>query len=375
MIPLSRPHTAVNEEPYIRDALHSGHAHGDGPYSGKAAERLRAISGADGVLLVPSASHALELIFWNMPEGAEVVMPAYTFPSAANAVCRNRGRVVLCDVEPGTLNLDPAAAASCVTAETWGVCATHNAGVACDMDAFTELARKRGILLIEDAAQAIGATHSGRALGGLGDFGCYSFHGTKNISCGEGGVFLQRASDESTLDLARRRREKGTNRHQFERGEATCYSWETCGSSMLLAEINCAQLMAQLEELDAVTARRNSLCATYAERLDDLFISGRLTGMHVPAYAGPNGHGFHIRLRSLDERRDVQDRMASRGIACLPHYVPLHLGSMGKELGYAYGDFPESERAWETLLRLPVFPAMADEQVDIVCGALREVLS
>lgn len=374
MIPLSRPHRAANEEPYIRDALNSSHAHGDGPYSGRAVERLRAISGVEKALLVPSASHALELVFWNMPEGAEVVIPAYTFPSAANAVCRNRGRVVFCDVDPHTLNLDPAAAAARLTADTWAVCITHYAGVACDMDAFAELARERGILLIEDAAQAIGAAYKGHRLGGLGDFGCYSFHGTKNISCGEGGVFLQRKNDEATFDLARSRREKGTNRHQFERGEAAYYSWETCGSSMLLAEINCAQLLAQLEELDAVTARRNALCAAYAERLGDLFASGRLKGMHVPGYAAPNGHGFHLRLRSFAERLEVQGGMAAREIACLPHYVPLHLGSMGKELGYASGDFPESERAWETLLRLPLFPAMTDTQIDIVCEALREVL-
>lgn len=375
MVPFSVPHKAKNQERYVLDALGATHVHGDGAYSRKAAAALRALSGAGEVLLVPSASHALELIFWDLPPRAEVILPAYTFPSAANAVLRGGGRVVLCDVEPASLSMDPHAAAAKITADTYALCVTHYAGIACDMDAFESLARERGTLLVEDAAECLGAAHTGRPLGGIGHFGCYSFHGTKNITCGEGGAYIQRATADAAFDAALCHREKGTNRHKFLRGEAPFYSWEMTGSSLLLAEPLCAMLLAQLEELDEVTARRRALCAAYAERLAGLFASERLVPMSVPAHAFANGHAWHVRCRSLDERRRVQRITAEKGVICLPHYVPLHLGSMGRALGYRPGDFPHSERAWETVLRLPLFSAMRMDQVDAVCDAVRGALA
>ncbi|MDL2219254.1 aminotransferase class I/II-fold pyridoxal phosphate-dependent enzyme [Ruminococcaceae bacterium OttesenSCG-928-O06] len=373
MLPFHRPHIAKNQSTYVEDALRCGPLQGDGPYTQKVCEALRALTGAKGVLLTPSASGALELCFWQMDGADEVLLPAYNFPSAASAVLRGGGKVVLCDIDPATQNMDAEDAAARITKNTRAICLTHYAGIACDMDAFLALAATHGLLLAEDAAHAIGATYKGRALGAIGQCGCISFHATKNVTCGEGGAYLQRQANPA-WDAAQMRRQKGTNRRAFEAGEVEYYSWQTVGTSLLLPEVCAAQLLAQLEELKAITAARCAAARRYDEMLAPLYAKGALLPMHTPGYAGGNGHIYYIRCPgALAQRQKVQAHTAAQGAPCLPHFVPLHLGAMGAALGYKKGDFPHSEHAADSLLRLPMFAGITAAQQATVCAALAEV--
>lgn len=374
MIPLHRPFVAPRQPEYLLDAMSRSITQGDGYYGQLATRRLMECCGVEQLLLTPSASHGLELAFWQLEPEGEIILPAYNFPSAGNAVLRGGGKVILCDVDPHTQNLCPQQAEALITPHTRGICLTHYAGIACHMDAFEELARRYHLLLLEDAAHAIGSSHRGRPLGSIGDGGCLSFHGTKNIGCGEGGAYLQKA-DSSLFSQMRTRREKGTNRHEFLAGSARFYSWQEVGSSLLMPELSAAVLLAQLEELEAVTACRLGLCRSYDRQLQPLFDSGRLCPMVCPEYAEGNGHIYYILASSREERDHIQHFLRQREIMATSHFVPLHLGGMGARLGYHPGDFPVSEKTADTLLRLPLFYGMEDSQVDEVCQAVTEALS
>ena len=254
-IPFFLPYRAPRQGQYLEDAQQRGALQGDGYYTGLVCKRLERQTGILRILLTPSASHALELAFWDLQPGDEVLLPAYNFPSAANAVVRAGATPVLCDIDPATQNLSPEDAARRITPRTKAVCLTHYAGIACDMKAFWTLQKQHGLLLVEDAAQAIGSRYESVALGAAGDRACYSFHATKNVHCGEGGAYLQR-EDDFSFGQMRMHREKGTNRHEYLAGTRAFYTWECVGSSHLLSDLNAAMLLAQLEELEAVTEKR-----------------------------------------------------------------------------------------------------------------------
>ena len=374
MIPFYIPYCSPRQQKYVNDAMARGILQGDGHYSQLVCHKLGELTGISQILLTPSASHALELAFWDLKPGDEVIMPAYNFPSAANAVLRAGGKPVLCDIDPGTQNLSPYAVEALITPRTRAVCLTHYAGVSCDMRAFWGLQQVYGFLLVEDAAQGVGAYFENVPLGAVGDRACYSFHATKNIQCGEGGAYLQRGNPE-VFQKVLMFREKGTNRHQFMAGERAFYSWECMGSSHLMSDLNAAMLLAQLEDLEDVTRKRLELCAAYQQGLAACFARERLYPMEIPRYARGNGHIYYIRCRTPEQRQMVRNALASRNIFCATHYVPLHLGSMGRRLGYQYGDFPVSERTGETLLRLPLYYTMAPSQVAMICEIIEKVIA
>lgn len=369
MVEFNKQHIAPNQQKYVLDALEKGELGGDGFYSKKAVEKLSSILGHGRVLLTPSASHALELAFWRLDASDEVIIPAYNFPSAANAVLRAGGRVVLCDIDPETQNLDPEKAAELVTPNTKAICLTHYAGIACDMDAFKALAKQHGIILVEDAAHAIGSFYKGKPLGSIGESGCYSFHATKNISCGEGGAFVYNGG-QNGFDTAAIRRDNGTNRAEFLKRNVPFYAWEDIGTSHLMPELCAAMLFAQLEEMENISRARLNLCAEYREGLAPLFAREALFAMGVPEYAQGNGHIYYVRFDSEGQRDTAKDALAEKGIMAQTHFVPLHMGGMGARLGYKKGQFPHSEKTAETLLRLPVHTALGGRCVEEICDVI-----
>ncbi|MGI6404742.1 MAG: DegT/DnrJ/EryC1/StrS family aminotransferase [Oscillospiraceae bacterium] len=373
MIPFYIPYRSPRQQDYLNDAQERGMLQGDGHYSQLVCHKLEELTGLSQILLTPSASHALELALWDLKPGDEVILPAYNFPAAANAVLRAGGKPVLCDVDPGTQNLCPYEVEALITSRTRVVCLTHYAGISCDMKAFWGLQQVYGFRLVEDAAQGVGAYYEKLPLGAVGDRACYSFHATKNIQCGEGGAYLQRGTPED-FKKVQMYRDKGTNRHEFLAGERTYYTWECVGSSHLLSDLNAALLLAQLEDLDRVTQKRLELCAVYQEGLASCFARERLYPMEIPRYARGNGHIYYIRCRTPQQLRVIRDALARRNIACATHFVPLHLGSMGRQLGYRKGDFPVSERTGETLLRLPLYHTMVPSQVNLICETIQQVI-
>ncbi|WP_195283366.1 dTDP-4-amino-4,6-dideoxygalactose transaminase [Harryflintia acetispora] len=323
--------------------------------------------------LTPSCTHALELALGvlHLKSGDEVILPSYNFPSAGNAVLLAGGTPVLCDVDPDTQNLDIDDMQRRITPRTRAVITVHYGAVSCDMDRLVRLANETGLILIEDAAQAVGAFYKGRHLGTIGDFGAYSFHSTKNISCGEGGALTCAEKYRQQAELYR---ECGTNRSGYLRGESGRYAWTSRGSSLILSEWCACLLYAQLLSLEEITSRRLELCEAYRQALLPLEESGRLRLMSVPPDCSPNGHLFYVRFDGPGTLGRVQNRLHSQGIDARTHYVPLHMSPMGHALGYRDDDLPASRRAYETLLRLPVHPNLSVGEAQQVAQVLAHAL-
>lgn len=370
LIPFQQSYTSVAQVAYVLDAL--ANLQGS-TYGQHVRERLTQLTGLQNILLTPSATHALELAFWQLSPEDEVILPAYNFPSAPCAVLRGGGKVVLCDIDSATQNIDPVDCERRITANTKAICLTHYAGVSCDMDAFLALTQRYHLYLVEDAAHGIGAFFRDRPLGTLGDFGCLSFHVTKNISCGEGGAYLQ-STDPDSFGKMVMRCDHGTDRNRFMTGQVDYYAWQTQGTRMALSELSAALLLAQLEELETITARRKTLCGQYDFHLTPLFKAGLLYPMTVPEYAGSNGHIYYVRCVSKAQREWLQGGLAAQGILAQTHFVPLHLGSMGRTLGYRRGAFPHSERTGDTLLRMPLFVGLSNDSIEVVCKAVKDIL-
>jgi dTDP-4-amino-4,6-dideoxygalactose transaminase len=370
-IPLSRPLYDEREVARIREAL-SGQTAGDGPFGRRVERRLAAQLGVPRVLLTTSCTHALELALMalDVTGGREVVLPSFTFVSTANAVLRAGGRPVLADIEATTLGLDPGDVEGRITPRTAAILPVHYAGVAGEVAALQDICRRRGLRLIEDAAQGIGAAYRGQALGGIGDAGCLSFHDTKNLSCGEGGALAVR--DEDVARRAEIIREKGTNRSAFLRGEVDKYTWVAEGSSYVLSDVLAAILDAQLDKQDEIAARRARIAGLYRERLSDW---GARTGARLPPVAPdrvPNHHIFHLLLPDAAAQQRCLASLKARGIGAAFHYVPLHSSPFGRSLGLdGSGPFAVTERVASTLVRLPIHPLMSDDDAGrVVDGVL-----
>jgi dTDP-4-amino-4,6-dideoxygalactose transaminase len=357
----------------VEDCLRAGLMASDGPYTA----RLRALfceqMGAFSLLPTPSATQALELAcrLLSLRPGDEVILPSFNFPSAANAVLLAGGHPVLCDIDPDTQNLSVADAAGRVTSRTRAVIAVHYASVGCDMDALSALAGEAGLSVIEDAAQAVDARWRERFLGTIGRLGAYSFHYTKNFSCGEGGALACGPQDAEQADILR---EKGTNRMQFMRGECRRYTWVQPGTSALLSELCAAALVPQLEARRQITGRRLAILDAYQEALKPLEAKGVLRRMAIPVHARPNGHIVYVRFATRSLRDQVQAGLRERQIDARTHYVPLHLSPMGRSLGYRPEDLPQSAAAGKTLLRLPIHPLMTPEDAYRAVEAIQEVI-
>ena len=354
----------------IRAAL-AGQASGDGPIGRHVEARLAGLLGAHRVLLTTSGTHALELALLALGIGAgqEVICPSFTFVSSANAVLRVGARPVFAEIEEETLGLDAADVERRLTPRTAAILPVHYAGVAPDMEALLDLARRHGLRTIEDAAQGLAARWRGRALGTLGDAGCLSFHETKNVTCGEGGALV--VSDPEVAHRAEIAREKGTNRAAFFRGEVDKYTWVAEGSSYVLSDVLAALLDAQLDKLDAIQSRRAAVVARYRKGLAGWAEARGVRLLPELADRTPNHHIFHLRYPDGGLRDRALQALRERGVKATFHYVPLHSSPHGRRIGGAL-DLPVTDRVAATLLRLPLHPLLTDEEVERVVAAVRE---
>lgn len=337
----------------------------DGIFTGKVLSLLSSLYSArdSQYMLTSSCSLALEMALemCHLSRGDQVLLPSYNFPSAANAVMKAGGTPVLCDIDPDTQNISLKDAAARITSKTRAIIPVHYAGVSCPMDSLLNLAKEADLTVIEDAAQAIDAFYQETALGALGDFGCVSFHYTKNISCGEGGLLLCR--ERNDFKKARCYRVHGTNRDAFFNGECDRYTWVCPGSSTAVSELCAALLSSQLFYLEQITTARKSRLNDYMDFLAPLEQEGYAKRMKIPDYATPNGHIFYLRFASQSLRDHIQNLLIRQGVDAKTHYVPLHIAPMGMELGYKSEDFPESLACYNTLLRLPIHTMLNQEQV------------
>ena len=370
-IAFSRPWYDEREQAAVREAL-ATQASGDGPAGHRVEARLAALLGARRVLLVTSGTHALELALLTLGigPGQEVICPSFTFVSSANAVLRVGARPVFADIEETTLGLDPADVERRLSPRTAAIIPVHYAGVAPEMEPLLALAARRGLRVVEDAAQGIAARWRGRALGTLGDAGCLSFHETKNVSCGEGGALV--LDDPELVARAEIAREKGTNRSAFLRGEVDKYTWVAEGSSYVLSDVLAAILGAQLDKLEAIQARRAELSRRYREGLAG-WASER--GVVLPAQLPERDANHHIfqLLYPDGERRDrALQQLRGRGVMATFHYVPLHTSPFGRTLGAAAEQLPVTDRVAATLLRLPLHHLLSDADVERVIRETRE---
>ena len=374
-IPFNKPYVAGQEMDYMREAMQSPEICGDGAFSKKCSQLLAKIHGSSRVLLTPSCTHALEMcgLLLDLGPGDEVIVPSFTFVSTVNAFALRGARPVFVDIRPDTLNIDESLIEDHISPRTKAIVVVHYAGVGCEMSAICRIARKHGLVVIEDSAHAIGAGYGGKPLGSFGEMATLSFHQTKNIMCGEGGALL--LNDERYLERAEVIREKGTNRSRFFRGEVDKYTWVDVGSSYLLSDILAAYLYAQLEKMEEIRSRRLSIFGYYNDRLADLEAGGSLRRPIVPAGCEANGHLFYVLMADHVQQRAVIRAMKERGIHCPFHYQPLHLSPAGRRYGYREGELPVTERVAATLLRVPLHNGLEPAEMEQVADALVEVVT
>ena len=376
MIQFNKPHETGDELRYIAEAIAAAHLSGDGQFTRLAQEWLERETHAARALLTHSCTAALEMaaLLAGVGPGDEVIMPSYTFVSTANAFVLRGATPVFVDIRPDTLNLDERLVAGAITPRTRAIVAVHYAGVACEMDALGELARKHGLVLIEDAAQALGATYRGRPLGTLGDLGALSFHETKNVISGEGGALLVRDAG-AYAERAEVLREKGTNRSNFLRGRVDRYRWIDVGSSYLPSEIVAAFLWGQLQHAHELLLRRISIWEGYQERFARLETAAAVTRPLVPDHVMHNGHLYYLLVPSARRRAAVLERLRALGVHALFHYVPLHSAPAGRRYGRVHGEeLPVTDDIAARLIRLPMHYALGEAELDTVVAAVAEAV-
>ncbi|MGH0033409.1 MAG: dTDP-4-amino-4,6-dideoxygalactose transaminase [Myxococcota bacterium] len=373
-IPFNKPFIAGKELYYVAQAVARGNIAADGHFTTACSRFLEEHSGSHRVLMTPSCTASLEMaaMLCDLGEGDEVILPSFTFVSSANCFARLGARPVFVDVCPETLNLDPSRIEGALTPRTRVLMPVHYAGVGCDMDAIMEIAARHDLRVVEDAAQGVNARYRGRALGGIGHLGTYSFHETKNFTCGEGGALC--INDPALVERAEIIRDKGTNRQAFGRGEVERYTWVDVGSSYVPSELSCAFLFAQLELMGEITERRRELYRRYAEAFQPLEDRGLLRLPRIPAECDTNYHMFYVLLPDRASRDALIAHLAARDILSVFHYVPLHLSPMGKQYGYAEGDLPVTEEYSARLVRLPFFYELQAGEQEEVIGAVRDFL-
>jgi dTDP-4-amino-4,6-dideoxygalactose transaminase len=373
-IPFNKPYVSGRELEYVAAAISGGHIAADGPFT---LECIRIISerfGVPRVLMMPSCTSGLEMaaLLCDVQPGDEFILPSYTFVSTANPFVRSGGRPVFVDIRPDTLNLDETLVEAAITERTRAIVPVHYAGVGCEMDTITSLARARGLRVVEDAAQGVHAYYRGRALGSIGDLGTYSFHDTKNYVCGEGGALTINSDD--LYERAEIIQDKGTNRQQFFRGEVDKYTWVDVGASFIPAEITCAFLRAQLEQLDPIRDRRRRLWERYDELMLPLEERGLLRRPRTPAHCEQNYHMYYLLLPDEPTRERLATELRERGIQAVSHYVPLHLSPMGRRYGYRDGSLPVTEDLAARVLRLPMYYELSSSDQDEVCQSVTDIL-
>ena len=370
-IPFNQPSIVGREFDYIRDSIDRGQLSGDGHYTRLCNALLVEQTDAKAALLTHSCTAALEMtaILCDLGPGDEVILPSFTFVSTANAIALRGATPVFVDIDPNTLNIDPAQAADAVTAKTRAIVAVHYAGFSADMDPLAEIAKAHDLMLIEDAAQALGSSYKGRKCGSLGDMAAFSFHETKNVISGEGGAITINRPD--LVERAEIIREKGTNRSVFLRGQVDKYTWVDIGSSFLPGELVAAFLYAQLENTTAINERRVGLFNRYYDAFGDLEAKERVTRPHIPNDTVGNGHMFYLMMRDIDDRDAFIAHMREAGINCPFHYVPLHSAPAGRRLGRTHlPELPVTDDTSARLVRLPMFYDLPRRMDDVIARAL-----
>jgi len=372
-ISFNRPPFVGKETEYIKEAVEkNGMICGDGPFTKKCSQWMKDRFQTKNVLLTTSCTHALEMAAFlaDIQPGDEVIMPSYTFVSTADAFVLRGATCVFVDIRPDTMNIDETKIEEAITEKTKAIVPVHYAGVSCAMDEIMAIAKKYNLKVVEDAAQGVNAFYKGKALGTIGDFGCYSFHETKNYSMGEGGAIL--FQDDRYLEPAEILREKGTNRSQYFRGQIDKYTWVGYGSSYLPSDMNAAYLWAQLEEADKINDKRLSIWNFYHEELKELEDKGVLERPYIPEYATHNAHMYYIKVKDLRVRTKLLAYLKERGILSVFHYVPLHSATAGKKFGRFHGEDVYTTKESERLCRLPMYYSLSLEEAAEVVKALKE---
>lgn len=366
MIHFNIPPYVGKEKDYIQQAIENHKICGDGDFTKKCNQWLEEKTGIKKALLTTSCTHATEMaaILLNIQERDEVIMPAYTFVSTADAFVMRGAKVVFVDIRPDTMNMDENLIEAAITEKTKAIVPVHYAGVSCEMDKIMELAETYHLAVVEDAAQGMMASYKGKALGTIGDFGCFSFHETKNYSMGEGGALLIR--DEKYIEDAEIIREKGTNRSKFFRGQIDKYTWVNCGSSYLPSDINAAYLYAQLECADKINENRLELWNQYYKALQPLQSIGKIELPTIPDGCVHNAHMFYMKAKDIEERTRLIQYLKENQILAVFHYIPLHTAPAGIKYGRFSGEDNYTTRESERLLRLPMYYGLQQSKVDYI---------
>lgn len=369
-IPLVRPYLSGREADYVQQVLHSQKIASDGNFTKACAKLMEDRFGICKVLMTPSCTAALEMaaLLCGLGPGDEVILPSYTFVSTANAIVLCGAKPVFVDIRPDTMNLDETLVERAITPRTRAIMPVHYAGIGCDMQTIMAIAERHNLLVIEDAAQGVNGSYQGRSLGSIGHLGCFSFHETKNLACGEGGALC--VNDPTLVERAEIIREKGTNRSRFLRGQVDKYTWVDIGGSHLPSELAMAFLYGQLEQMDEIQTIRSRICDRYLELLQPFAEEGVLQLPVVPKTCGSNHHMFKVMTNSSATRDQLLEHLRSNGVGAAFHYVPLHTAPMGRKYGYASGDLPVTEDLHARLIRLPLYGDMTNTDQDHVVDAL-----
>ena len=372
MIDFNRPAFVGSELEYIQDAIHRGMLCGDGIYTKKCSQWMEKEFDVSRVMLTTSCTHALEMAAFlcDIQPGDEVIMPSYTFVSTADAFVLRGAKIVFADIRPDTMNLDEKLIEQAITPKTKVIVPVHYAGVACEMDTIMDIAHRHGLKVVEDAAQGVDACYKGKALGTIGDFGCYSFHETKNFTMGEGGALL--FQKEEYLEKAEILREKGTDRSKFFRGQVDKYRWMDYGSSYLPSELNAAYLYAQLEAKDKIQKKRMEIYEYYHRNLADLAAEGKVEQPYVPQECEHNAHMYYLKVKDMKVRTRLLAYLRENGICSVFHYVPLHSAPAGQKFGRFAGEDVYTTKESERLLRLPMFYNLDMEDVKRIVDVIHK---
>ncbi|WP_195421465.1 dTDP-4-amino-4,6-dideoxygalactose transaminase [Faecalicatena contorta] len=371
MISFNVPPIVGKEMEYIEEAIRSHKICGDGAFTRKCSEWLEETTGTEKALLTTSCTHATELaaILTDIEPGDEVIMPSYTFVSTADAFVLRGAKVVFVDIRPDTMNIDENLIENAITERTKAIVPVHYAGVSCEMDKICEIAEKYNLYVIEDAAQGMMSSYKGKALGTIGDFGCYSFHETKNYSMGEGGALLIKNKED--IEKAEIVREKGTNRSKFFRGQIDKYTWVDAGSSYLPSELNAAYLWAQMEVADKILNNRMNTWNLYYDKLKPLEDKGILELPQIPKECKHNAHMFYIKVFDLSERTSLINYLKEKNISAVFHYIPLHSSPAGLKFGKFVGEDKYTTTESERLLRLPLYYGLEETKVDYIADSIQ----
>ena len=375
MIYFNVPPVVGNEMKYIQEAIQNHKICGDGEFTKKCNEKLEEMTGVAKALLTTSCTHATEMaaLLTDIKEGDEVIMPSYTFVSTADAFVLRGAKAVFVDIRPDTMNIDETLIEQAITERTKAIVPVHYAGVGCEMDTIMEIAGKHHLAVIEDAAQGVMSAYKGKPLGSIGDYGCFSFHETKNLSMGECGAIL--INEPEKVEDAEIIMEKGTNRSKFFRGQIDKYTWVNYGSSYLPSDMNAAFLWGQLLEADTIYRDRMDSWDHYYASLQDLADSGRIELPFIPQDCVHNAHMFYIKTKDLEERTKLIQYLKQNDILAVFHYIPLHSAPAGQKYGRFSGEDRYTTKESERIMRLPLYYGLESDQVEYVCEKIKEFYS